>query len=297
MRIVVALLSLLLGWLPVVNAQHLDHFDLVLFSLNQKPDSTWHPFAPRFLTGFNPKGYNNQPQFFSSSELYLTMQDPADTTQTDIFALDLLRRTTTRITATKTPEYSPTLMPGGRQFSAVRVEEGIGQRLWAFPCDRSDNGRPIFPNITNIGYHCWLRDTLAAVFQVGEDNAPHALALVGIEGQKPVRIAFNIGRCLQKMPDGRLAYVHKATDSIWFLKSYDPVLKGTDILVRTLPGSEDFTVLPDGTFIVGNGTKLYQYQPRRQQEWKEIADLKQYGVKSITRLACSLDGKLVVVVQ
>ena len=297
MRILLAAgLAIVLGC-SQLHSQQLEHFDLILLSLNKKPDSTWHPFAPRFLTQFNPLGYNNQPHFFSPTELYLTVQDPADTTQTELYALNLIYRTTTRITATTTPEYSPTLMPDGRRFSAVRVEADGSQRLWAFPKDRSDNGQRLFPALTNIGYHCWLRDTLAALFLVGQDNAPHALAIVGMQQQQARKIAFNIGRCLQKMPDGRLAYVHKATENTWFIKAYDPERNGSDILSRTLAGSEDFVVLQDGTFLAGKGSKLYQYHPRRQNDWKEIADLSKNGVKSITRLAHSADGKLVIVVQ
>lgn len=278
-------------------AQRLEHFDVLLFSMSPKPDSSWTAYAPRFLTQFNPKGYNNQPRFFSPSELYLTVQIPSDTTQTEIYALNLLLHTNTRVTATSTPEYSPTLMPGGRRFSAVRVEADGSQRLWSFPLDRSDNGQPVFPALTNVGYHCWLNDTLAAVFLVGETDSQHSLALVSLRSQTPRRIAFRAGRCLQKMPDGRLAYVLKATEQTWFIKLFDPRDNTSTDLVKTLPGSEDFAILPDGTFLAGNGAKLFQFNPRRQRDWLEIADLSRYGVRSITRLAVSADGKLAVVVQ
>ncbi len=287
-------------WLSVSTtprAQQLEHFDLLLLSMSRQNDSSWRPAAPRFLTAFNPKGYNNQPQFFSTNELYLTVQLPADTTQTEIFALQLPARPPGRITATTTPEYSPTPMPGGKAFSAVRVEADGAQRLWAFPLDRSDNGRPLLPNIRNVGYHCWLRDTLVALFLVGENDEPHALAMAGISRQAMQRVAFNIGRCLQKMPDGRLAFVQKATEQTWFIKAYDPLKKTSDIIVKTLPGSEDFVFLPDGTLLAGSGSKLFQYRPGRHTEWKEMYDLSRFGVRNITRLAVSPDMKLAVVVQ
>ncbi len=288
-------LALLLS-APPVFSQHLEHFDVLLLSLAQHTDSSWHAAAPRFLTAFNPRGYNNQPQFFSANELYLTVQEPTDTTQTDILALNIPLRTTTRVTATQTPEYSPTLQPGGRRFSVVRVEPDGSQRLWSFPLDRSDNGRVVFPNLSNVGYHCWLNDTLAALFLVGENNETHALAVVGTSRQLPVRIAFNVGRCLQKMPDGRLAFIQKATEQTWFIKAYDAAKRTFDFLTKTLPGSEDFVVLPDGTFLAGSAGKLYAWNPRRQTDWKEITDLSRYGVHSITRLALSPDGKLLAIV-
>ena len=297
MRNLLACAALLYACAPNV-AQRLDHSDLLLFSMQKNADSTWSPAAPRFLTSFNPKGYNNQPAFFSGHELYLTVQTPQDTTQTDLYALDLAVQTLTRVTATPTTaEYSPVPMPGGRRFSAVRVEEDGNQRLWSFPVDRSDNGRPEFPAILNVGYHCWLRDTLAALFIVGDDGVAHTLGTVGTIGQKFQRIASNIGRCLLATPDGRLAFVTKTTEKTWFLKTFNPKKPIPEIVVIMLPGTEDFAMMPDGTFICGNKSKLYQYKPGRNSDWKEIADLSRYGVRNVTRLAASRDGKLVVVVN
>lgn len=296
MRKQLVLSAALLLVAPIVFSQKLNHHDVLLFALNRKPDSVWHPFAPRFLTAFNPTGYNNQPQFFSPHELYLTVQMPSDTSQTDLYALNLLLNTSTRVTATATSEYSPTRMPDGRRFSAVRVETNGDQRLWSFPVDRSDNGYPLFTDITNVGYHCWLRDTLLALFLVGDGDL-HTLAVVGIGQQKPLRIASSIGRCLQKLPDGRLAFVQKPTEQTWYIKAYDPEKKSTDIVVKTPPGSEDFAVLPDGTLIMGKGAKLLQYNPRLRNDWVEIADLTRYGIRKITRIAASGEDKLAVVVE
>ena len=297
MRNVLTLGALLAAALPTL-AQRLNHTDILLFSLTRNVDSTWQAEAPRFLTAFNPQGYNNQPAFFSSGEVYLTVQTPNDTTQTDLFALDLLARTLTRVTATATTaEYSPTLMPGGQRFSAVRVEEDGNQRLWSFPIDRSDNGRPEFPTIFNVGYHCWLHDTLAALFIVGDNGAPHTLGTVGVRDQQFRRIAYNVGRCLLTLPNGQLAFVTKTTEKTWFLKTWNPS-KPLPEIVTTMPaGSEDFAVLPDGTFVCGNGARLMHFRPGRATTWKPIADLSKYGVTAITRLAASPDGKLVVVVN
>ena len=279
-------------------AQRAPHHDVLLFSLSQKTDSTWQLGAARFLTAFNPKGYNNQPSFFGPNEIYLTAQTADDTTQTDIWSLDLGSKTRTRVTATTaTAEYSPTPMPGGKRWSGVRVEEDGTQRLWSFPLDRSDNGRPEFPRLLNVGYHCWLRDTLAAFFIVGENNAPHVLQLVGTKAQRPQRIASNIGRCLLKTPAGHLAFVQKATEQTWFLKTYDLKKQAADMVVKMPDKSEDFAVLPDGTYLTGVGSRLFQYHPRRDADWREIQNLGKYGVKTITRLAVSKEGKLAVVVQ
>jgi hypothetical protein len=187
-------------------------------------------------------------------------------------------------------------MPGGKRFSAVRVEEDGNQRLWSFPLDRSDQGRAELPGIYNVGYHCWLRDTLLALFIVGEDGQPHTLQAVGLKGQKMQRIASNIGRCLMKRPDGKLLFVQKATAQTWFLKTWDPKTNTQEIVLKMPSDTEDFALLPDGTYLAGNGSKLFQYKSPRDTDWKEISDLSKYGVRKITRLAISKDQKLAVVV-
>ena len=291
-------LFLLLSLPLSLAAQNAGKSDILLYSLLKTADSTWRAEAPRFLTVFNRGGYNNQPNFFNNNELWLTAQFRNDTTQTDLVALDLLRKTETRVTATTTTaEYSPTPMPGGKRFSAVRVEENGQQRLWSFPMDRSDPGRPEFPNIYNVGYHCWLQDTLVAFFIVGEDGEPHTLQVAGVKKQKLKWVASNIGRCMAKKSDGKLLFVQKATAQTWYLKTWDPRTNIQEIVLKMLPGTEDFALLPDGTFLCGSGSKLYQYHPRHDTDWNLLADLGKYAVKKITRLAASKDGKLAVVVQ
>ena len=70
-----------------------------------------------------------------------------------------------------------------------------------------------------------------------------------------------------------------------------PAVKVIDVV----KGSEDFEVLPDGTFIMGSGSKLYKYNPYVDEDWREIADLRFYEIRNITRLAVSSDYKLAVV--
>ena len=150
-------LSLLfLGGFTTLAAQDVPKTKVYSFKLVEKGES-YHFTNPRYLTGFNAEGYNNQPNFINDNTLYLTVQFPDDS-QTDIYSLDLNRNQITRVTKTIEGEYSPTPVPSSRSFSAVRVEaDGANtQRLWQFPIDRKDNGQPIFEDITGIGYHLSL---------------------------------------------------------------------------------------------------------------------------------------------
>lgn len=75
-----------------LQAQRLAHHDVLLLKISEN-EGNWKVGDASFLTSFNPEGYNNQPKFFSENELWLTVQSDSDTTQTDIYALNLSEKT------------------------------------------------------------------------------------------------------------------------------------------------------------------------------------------------------------
>ncbi len=284
-------------------AQQLPNTNILLFDLNQKTDSVFQFSNPKFITGFNPKGYNNQPYFMSDYEIYLTTQFPEDTTQTDIYALDIKANSLTQITATVESEYSPTLVPNRGEenkqsyFSCVRVEadEEGSQRLWKFPLDRSNNGQPVFTSIFDIGYHFWLNYREVMLFIVGN---PHYLVVANIRDQSKRNVISHIGRCFQEMPNGDVAFVHKIDNSTWLIKRMHSLTYTTQLVTAALPNSEDFAVLGDGTIVMASGAKVFKFNKALDTTWLEIADLSYYGVKQISRIAINkLQNKIALVVE
>ncbi|RMF22815.1 MAG: hypothetical protein D6765_13850 [Bacteroidetes bacterium] len=291
------LASLLVFLLPFSGliAQELPNTQVYLFEIEQVTDSQFVFRNPKYLTGFNPYGYNNQPCFINNQKLYLSVRFP-QSKQTDIYALDLEKNTKLQVTHTAESEYSPTLMPDGYHFSAVRVEldEVNSQRLWKFPISRLNNGEPLLPFVPNVGYHFWLDAQNVALFLVDQ---PNYLAIANITNGSIRQMTPNIGRCFQRSPSGRLVYVHKVTESEWWIKALDPRTLESQNIVQTLPGSEDFAILPDGTILMGNGPRLYKYHPRKDSGWVLIGDFRAYKISSITRLAVSKDNKLAFVAR
>lgn len=266
-------------------------FDLV----QEEEDSDVWLSKPRLLTAFNPDGYNNQPSFFNNNDLYLTVQTPEDTTQTDIYLLNLDKGTKTRVTRTAESEYSPTLMPDYYYFSAVRIEadENGTQRLWQFPVDRMDKGRPVFPNIRNIGYHTWISRYFVALYIVG---SPNLLIMADTRDGSWKRVTTDVGRSMHKLPNNNLAFLKKESEQRWTINELNVLDNTFKPLAPALLGAEDFAVLPNGSLLAGQGSKLYHFR-KGAQEWVEIADLRNYGIRNITRLAISADNKLALVGQ
>lgn len=287
--LLVCILSPLFAQLPVTKVYSFD------FS---RRDTSFEFSNPLYLSAFNPNGYNNQPAFIEDDVLLLAVQYP-DMPQPDIFSFDLGDRTQTRITRTRSGEYSPQPIGDGTKFSAVR-QEYLGRdtvlRVWEFPANRIDNGRPIFKYLNGTGYYTWLNSRQMALFLTG---IPSQLVIGDLTTDKTVPVAEMPGRCFKRLPNGNLLYVQKSNNPLepWLLMEQNlyRLNQPPRQVTATLPGSEDFVVLNDGTILMGNGSKIYHYDPIRRGEWREIVDLRFYGIRKISRLAYNERNKLAVV--
>jgi outer membrane protein assembly factor BamB len=269
--------------------------DLYLFQLTMDAEKIWHAHSPTYLSGFNDKGYTNQPEFITDDVLYVSVRSP-HMEQNDIFSLNTKSGKIEQVTSTDESEFSPLKMPDGRSFSCVRQVHGddMDQQLFSYPIDRSLNGSTLFSDIKNIGYHCWLNDNELALFLV---NDPSRLATANVDAGTHKVLASKIGRSLHMTPDGKLAYVHKYTDEFWYLKTMDPKSGDTEIVTQTLPECEDFVISSDGYYFMGQGSELFVLDPRSGEgkAWQKVADLGIFGVEKITRLAMNARGDIAVV--
>lgn len=238
------------------------------------------------------KGYDNQPSFTpdGGSILYTSIRED---NQADIYSYDIKKKTTTRVTTTKESEYSPTVMPGGKTFSVVRVEADSTQRLWQFDWD-GKNPKLALEKIKPVGYHAWGNNTTLALFVLGN---PFTLQIAHTQTGNAEIVADSIGRALQKIPGKEaISFVHKPSGNEWWVKEVNVTTGTMTTLIQTLPGSEFHAWMPDGTLLMAQGSKLYIWKPGTQKEWKEIGDLQKTGIKNITRVAISPTGKQLAIV-
>ena len=272
----------------------LPNTNIYLFDMVRQGDSLFLFKNPQLLTGFNSDGYNNQPAFISDDEIYFSSGPASGDNPTNIISLDLTQKVKTQITRSDDREYSPTPLREPYYFSTVRQEaDGKDtQRLWVFPVDRSSKGEPILPNTTGVGYHCWLTRNMVALFIVGE---PHKLAIANTQDQSVKTLTSNIGRSMHRLPNGNLAYIHKATETNWTLKELDIRTLRSSTIVSTIPQSEDFVVLPDNTFLMASGSEIFKYKKGWDTAWLKVGDFSKLGLRGINRMAVSQDGKIALV--
>lgn len=235
-------------------------------------------------------GYDNQPSFTPDGAALLYTSERNG--QTDIYRYEIATGDHRRVTATPESEYSPTVMPGGERFSAVRVEADSTQRLWSFRLDGTDP-RPVFPAIAPVGYHAWIDAHRAALYVLG---SPPELRLADRRDGAASTVARAIGRSLQRVPGaGRLSFVDRSEER-WWLATFDPVSGEVRRIVPTLDGSEDHAWTPGGVVLMGRGGRLYAFDPARDDGWWQVADLSEAGIAGITRIAVAPDGRRIALV-
>jgi hypothetical protein len=53
--------------------------------------------------------------------------------------------------------------------------------------------------------------------------------------------------------------------------------------------------MKNSIILAGRGTKLLKFDPKKDNDWIEIGDFRDYNITQISRLAISDDGKLAIV--
>lgn len=239
-------------------------------------------------------GYDNQPFFLpnGSGILYTSIRN----SQADIYKFEIATKTTTVMTQTPESEYSPTPTPDGKYFSVVRVEldTSLIQRLWKFPFDGSEPVL-VLKDINPVGYHAWGDENTLGLFVLGN---PPTFQLADVRTGKSKVMAERIGRSIHKIPGQHaISFVAKVSENEWWINKLNLDTQEISQLAKTLPGSEDYAWLPDSGIVMGKESKLYRWQSKSPSEWQLLADFGEHGLKGITRLAVSPNGKYLAIVS
>jgi hypothetical protein len=234
-------------------------------------------------------GYDNQPGFLPNSRAILYTVVGADA-QADIWRYDITERRTTRVTSTPESEYSAAVMPGGLRMSVIRVEQDSAQRLWSFALDGSDP-QLLLSAMKPVGYHAWLGPARLATFVLGN---PSTLHVIDSDGSHDEVRARDVGRALQRIP-GTDAFSYTQRDSakaLWVMMQSAAGGSG-QLLVRAPADNEYHAWTPDAILLSATGGKLVRWNRALDatRAWLPVADLSKSGVKNVTRLSVSPDGK------
>jgi hypothetical protein len=232
-------------------------------------------------------GYDNQPSFLPDGSALLYTVIGSDG-QADVWRYDIKGRRTSRVTATPESEYSPTVIPGAMRFSVVRVERDSTQRLWSFALDGSDP-RLVLADLFPVGYHAWLGPNRLVAYVLG---TPPTLHVVDRDGANDEVRARDIGRSLQRIPgQGWYSFTRRDAEKVMWIVSQP--FEGGPVapLVRAPADNEYHAWTPDGALLSATGDEIVRWNARTGDDgdWLPIAMIA--GVKNISRLAVSPDGR------
>jgi hypothetical protein len=261
-------------------------------------------FANPQIISFN-KGYNNQPFFTSDGEAILFASNKGEG-NTDIYKYNIKKKKTIRITKTPEAEYSPRLTPQEDRISCVRVEmDTVTQLLYNYDL-KGKNGFALLPDEKRIGYYTWLNSVDVFAFTVPE---PFALGRYNTYNLTKEIFVNNPGRTIINFRN-KIFYVDKSDTNDYKIrviakenmrKVKNKKLIENPVIVETLAGQEDFTIMNDGTFLIGKDGKLYAYNLRKAKgqksaDWVQIADLNLLGIAQFYRLTLNADNTQMAIV-
>jgi Tol biopolymer transport system component len=266
--------------------------EILLFDLQVKKNEV-SISNPKNIT--NHKGYDNQPSFHTDKPIvyYASFNDEG---RSDIKYYNYKTGETKALTKTSEREYSPTLTLDKQFISCIIQRDNGAQDLGKYPIEGGE-ALSIINNMI-VGYHVWTDNSHLALFILGKENKPNTLHYLRLPTKSDTTIAENIGRSLHRVPnESAFSFVHKITESKWFIKKYNPRKSEISVITATLPNREDLCWTPDGKIIMSTDTKIFWMDPMKDKTWKEVqvsSGVEQ--LQGVTRLAVSADGKKMAVV-
>jgi hypothetical protein len=285
LRVAAVLLTAFVAAPPRVTGAQAPNTDIFLAPLRRTGDSL---VVGPAVNVTHRAGYDNQPSFTpDGSAILYTVVDSSG--QADIWRHDIASRRTSRVTATPESEYSATVMPGGRRFSVVRVERDSTQRLWSFALDGSDP-QLVLPALKPVGYYAWLDSTRLVAYVLGMPSTLHVLSLDGTVDEIRAR---DIGRAVHREPtmDDYSFTQRSSTNELTIVTQ--PIAGGArELVTLAAPDNEFHAWTPSGELLTASHGILLRWSRNEfRPPWLPVADLTTNGVKNVSRLAVSPDGR------
>lgn len=244
----------------------------------------------------NRVGYDNQPSFSSDGSFFLFSSQSDTLHQTDIYKYDFKNKKIDQVTHTAAAEYSPIMLPDGKNISVVKEEINSPQQLWSYSLLSGDS-KCLMNNVDSMGYYCWINKDSVALFILSKPS--FTLQIFDINLQTPSIIADSIGRCM-RMRNGKL----------WFTSQSGHVQNLFELEFRYKNHKPNFQITPQGfleseDYCFYGKNEIWSFSNNsivagniKDKTYKnELVNLEVFGITKPTRLVVSADRKKLAVVS
>jgi len=239
----------------------------------------------------NNKGYDNQPSFISNETLVFAGNNNGQTDISEYSFTSQVKKWANK--ESEGSEYSPQKFPSSNDLAAVRLDKDGKQRLYKYNT-KTGTSSEIIENL-EVAYFAFYNDEkiLATVLSGSQMD----LVMIDLKTKSADTLFQNAGRSLQKVPNSNsMSYTLINEDHNLDLYVLD-MNSNDSFFICELPfNTQDYVWMNDTQVLTGKGSKLYMYDTLGIPEWNKVASLDEYGVRNITRLAISPNGKKLALV-
>jgi len=240
----------------------------------------------------NNKGYDSQPSFYDNeSILYARTRE----TSTDIAKYHILRTSYSWVNKTTAGgEYSPQGIPKSKNVSVVRLDTTGLQRLYSYHL-KTMEPTLLIDNFQVAYYSFYNSNTILSSVLSGNNLD---LVISDLSEKTNDTLVLNVGRAIQKVPNTPETMSYTSVNEEGNQDIFQLDMKSLEsFFVAQLPiGIQDHIWLNESTLLIGSRDKLFLLDLFGNGDWKLVADLSEYKIKEITRLAVSPDGKKLALV-
>ena len=239
----------------------------------------------------NNEGYDNQPSFISDDVLVYAGNNNG---QTDISEYDFKTQVKSWANSqTSGSEYSPQKFPNSKDLAAVRLDQDGKQRLYKYNADAATSTE-LLENL-EVAYFAFYNQEKIIATVLSEKEMD--LVMIDLKSKTANTLFKNAGRGLQKIPKtNSMAYTLVNEEGNLDLYAMDMTSKDSFFICELPADIQDFVWLNDTQILTGKGSTLYIYDTLGESEWARVSSLEEYGIKNITRMAISPDGKKLAIV-
>ncbi len=283
MQIFAVVFGFLMLNVPSIFAQPADS-EVFLFSIDKK-DGKYTFTHGKNIT--NNKGYDNQPSFSLDSKSILFTSNRRSN-NFDIYEYTLSDGKTVAIISSDDGEYTGKELDKNTITFVREGKDNQGMTVWKY--DRHTKKETLaLKNKEPVAYYAfngngdalvWIRYAFMMHF-VNPEKSINKYVVNYAQPSVPHLIPNTDNfSFMQRHPD----------DSLW-IKEFNTKNHAVRPIVQSKDGKKDYCWMPNGSLLIGSGNKLYRFDEMKDKNWALLADLSSFGIKDITRISVSLDGK------